>query len=84
MYSNSAEILDEVGLKTIIANYIGVQRQHIASYIVHKPIFQACMNGVRKCGSSVCQLWWTQSMDLELAWAGRIVVPVDTNDDGEE
>jgi hypothetical protein len=37
-YPNSAAVLDEVGLETI-AHYIGVCRQHIASYIVDKPIF---------------------------------------------
>ena len=46
-YPNSAEVLDEVGLKTI-AHYIGVRRQHIASYIVDKPIFQSCVDGVLK------------------------------------
>jgi hypothetical protein len=49
-YPNSAGVLDEVGLKTI-AHYIGVRRQHIASYIVDKPIFQTCWDGVRKRGS---------------------------------
>ncbi len=56
MYPNTAADLDEVGLKTI-AYYIGVHRQHIASYIVDKPIFQACMDGVRRCGSSVGHFW---------------------------
>ncbi len=53
--------LDEVELKTI-AHYIGVCRRHIASYIVDKPIFQTCMDGVRKRGSSVRRFWWAQSM----------------------
>ncbi len=53
MYPNSAAVLDEVGHKTI-AHYIGVRRQHIASYIVNKPIFQSCVDGVRKRGSSIC------------------------------
>ncbi len=83
MYPNSAAVLDEVGLKTI-AHYIGVCRQHIASYIVNKPIFQTCMDGVRRCGSSVRQFWWAQSMDLEMAQAARIAGPVVTNNDGEE
>jgi hypothetical protein len=52
-YPNSAAVLDEVGLKPI-AHYIGVRRQHIASYIVDKPIFQACVDGVRRRGSSAC------------------------------
>jgi len=34
-YPNSAAVLDKVGLKTI-AHYIGVRRQHIASYIVFR------------------------------------------------
>jgi hypothetical protein len=37
VYPNSEAVLDEVWLKTI-AHYIGVRRQHIASYIVDKPI----------------------------------------------
>ena len=82
-YPNSAAVLDEVGLKTI-AHYIGVRRQHIASYIVNKPIFQTCMDGVRRRGSSVRQFWWAQSMDLEMARAARIAGPVVINDDGEE
>jgi hypothetical protein len=80
---NSAAVLDEVGLKTI-AHYIGVRRQHIASYIVDKPIFQTCRDGVRRRGSSVRQFWWTQSMDLETARAARLAGPGDVNDDGEE
>ena len=82
-YPNSAAVLDEVRLKTI-AHYIGVRRQHIASYIVNKSIFQTCMNGVRRRGSSVRQFWWAQSMDLEMAQAARIAGPVVTDNDGEE
>ena len=82
-YPNSTEVLDEVGLKTV-AHYIGVRRQHIASYIVDKPIFQSCLNGVRRRGSSVRQFWWAQSMDLEMAWAARIAGPVTISDDEEE
>ena len=37
-YPNSAAVLDKIGLKLIPHN-IGVRRQHIASYIVDKPIF---------------------------------------------
>ena len=81
--ANLAEVLDEVGLKTI-AHYIGVRRQHIASYIVDKPIFQTCMDGVRKRGSSVCRFWWAQSMDLETARATRIAGLIAIDDDGEE
>ena len=76
-YPNSAAVLDEVGLKPI-AHYIGVQRQHIANYIVNKPIFQSCVEGVRRRGSSVRQLWWAQPMDLEEAQAARFAGPVAT------
>jgi hypothetical protein len=82
-YPNSAAVLGKVGLKTI-AHYIGVRRQHIPSYIVDKPIFQTCMNGVRRRGSGVRQFWWAQSMDLEMAQAACIAGPAAINDDGEE
>ncbi len=82
-YPNSAAALDEVRLKTI-AHYIGMRRQHIASYIVDKPIFQTCMDGVRRHASGVCQFWWAQSMDLEMARAARIAGPIVSNDDREE
>jgi hypothetical protein len=82
-YLNSAAVLDKVGLKNI-AHYIGMRRQHIASYIVDKPIFQTCMDRVRRRGSGVCQFWWAQLMDLETAWAARIGGPIVSNDDKEE
>ncbi len=82
-YPNSAAVLDKVGLKTI-AHYISVRRQHKASYIVDKPIFQTCMDGVRRRGSGVCQFCWAQSMDLEMARAARIAGPIVSNNDGEE
>jgi hypothetical protein len=83
MYPNSATVLDKVRLKTI-AHYIGMHRQHKASYIVDKPIFQTCMDGVRRCGSGVRQFWWAQSMDLETAWAARIARPIVSDNDREE
>ncbi len=82
-YPISAAVLDKVRLKTI-AHYIGMRRQHIASYIVDKPIFQSCMDGVRRRGSSVCWFWWAQSMDLETARAARIAGPIAIEYDGEE
>jgi hypothetical protein len=75
--SNSAAVLDNVELKTI-AHYIGMQRQHIASFIVNKPIFQSCVDGVRRRGSSIHQFWWAQPMDLERARAARLAGPVAT------
>ncbi len=82
-YPNSAAVLDKVGLKTI-AHYIGMCRQHIASYIVNKPIFETCMDGVRRRGSSVRQFLFIQSMDLEMAWVARIAGSIVSNNDGEE
>jgi hypothetical protein len=82
-HPNSAAVLEKVRLKTI-AHSIGVQRQHIASYIVDKPIFQSCVDGVRRRGSSVCQFWWAQPMDLEMARVARIVRPVVVSDDKGE
>jgi hypothetical protein len=61
-----------------------MRRQHIASYIVDKPIFQSCMDGVRRRVSSVCRLWWAQLMDLKTARVARIAGPVAIEDDGEE
>ncbi len=82
-YPNSAAVLDEVGLKTI-AHCIGMQRQCIASYIVDKPIFQSYVDGVRRRGSSVCQFWWTQPMDLKMARVACIAGPVVIEDDKGE
>jgi hypothetical protein len=82
-YPNSTEVLDEVRLKTI-AHYISERRQHIASYIVDKPIFQSCVDGVRRRGSSVCQFWWAQSMDLEMAQAARLAGPAVVSDDKDK
>ena len=79
-YPNSTEVLDEVWLNTI-AHYIGVRRQHVANYIVDKPIFLSCVDGVRRRGSSVHQFWWTQPMDLEAARAARLAGPVVVSDD---
>jgi hypothetical protein len=82
-YSNSGEVLMDVGLKTI-AHYIAVRWQHIANYIVNKPIFLTCVSGGRRQGSSVRQFWWEQSMDLEEARAAHIAGPVVITDDKEE
>jgi hypothetical protein len=83
MYPNSAAVLDKVGFNTI-AHYFGIWRQHIASYIADKTIFQSCVNGVRRHGSSVHQFWRTQLMDLEMAQAACLAGPIAISDDGEE
>jgi hypothetical protein len=67
-YPNFADVLKDVGLETI-AHYIAVRWQHIANYIVNKPIFLPCVSGGRRHGSSACQFWWEQLMDLEEARA---------------
>ena len=78
-YPSLTAVLDKVKLKTI-APYIGMQRQHIARYIVDKPIFRTCLNGVRRHGSSVRQFWWAQPMDLERARVARLAGPVVVSD----
>jgi hypothetical protein len=46
-YPNLAQVLEDVGLKTV-AHYIAVCWQHIANYIVNKPIFTTCVDGARR------------------------------------
>jgi hypothetical protein len=46
-YPNLAQVLEDVGLKTA-AHYIALRWQHIANYIVNKPIFATCVNGGRR------------------------------------
>ncbi len=82
-YPNLAQVLEDVGLKTV-AHYIAVRWQHIANYIVNKPIFMTCVDGVRRRGSSNHHFWWEQSMDLEAAQAARIAGPAVVSDDKEE
>jgi hypothetical protein len=82
-YPNSAQVLEDVGLKTV-AHYIAVRRRHIANYIVNKPIFTTCVDGVRRRGSSNRHFWWEQSMDLEATRAARIAGPAVVSDDEEE
>jgi hypothetical protein len=46
-YPNLAQVLDDARLKAV-AHYIAVRRQHIANYIVNKPIFTTCMERGRR------------------------------------
>lgn len=80
---NSGKVLAKVWLKTI-AHYIGVGRHHVANYIVDEPIFQSCVEGMRRRGSSAHQFWWEQSMDLEVARVALFAGPVAVFDDEEE
>ncbi len=82
-YPNSAYVPKDVGLETI-AHYIAVRWQHIAYYIVNKPIFLTCVSGGRRQGSSIHQFWWEQLIDLEEAWVALIAGPVVITDDKEE
>jgi hypothetical protein len=82
-YPNLAQVLEDVGLKTV-AHYIAVCWQHIANYILNKPIFTMCMDGVRRRGSSNRHFWWEQSMDWEAAWVARIAGFAVVSDDKEE
>jgi hypothetical protein len=79
-YPNSAQVLEDAGLKTV-AHYISVWRQHIANYIVNEPIFATCVEGGRRRGSSTRHFWWKQPMDLDAAqaacFAGPAVVSYD-------
>ena len=64
-YPSSKDVLEEVGLYTI-DHYIGVRRESISSYIRDRPIFQLCMEGQRKRGSSPHCLRWEQQLDVDL------------------
>jgi hypothetical protein len=65
-YPNSEKVLRDVGLQHI-SHYIGVRRQHIVNFIVNQPIFQLCLEGVRKRGSAHRQFWWEQLLDIDAA-----------------
>jgi hypothetical protein len=65
-YPNSEKVLRDVGLQSI-SHCIGVRRQHIANFIVNQPIFQLCLEGVRKRGSAHHQFWWEQPFDIDAA-----------------
>jgi hypothetical protein len=82
-YPNLAQVLEDIGLKTV-AHYISVRRQHIANYIINKPIFTTCVDGGRRQGFSNRHFWWEQSMDLEAAWVARLAGPTVVSDDKEE
>ena len=48
-----------------IDHYIKVRRQTIPNFIVNRPIFDMCREGVGRRGSSTHQCWWEQHMDLK-------------------
>jgi hypothetical protein len=84
MYPNSEAVLQEVRLQTI-HHYIGVHWQHVANFIVNQPIFQLCLEGVRKRGSAPPQFWWEQPLDLEAAGLLESALTADSlTDDGDK
>ena len=64
VYPRSKDVLNECGMNTI-AHYIGVRRNTILTYVVNRPIYQRCREGVRKRGSAPRQWWWEQPMQLD-------------------
>ena len=83
MYPSSEDVLKEVGLRSI-AMYVEVQRQTIASFIVHRPIFDFCMEAGRLRGTSPRQWWWEQQMDLEEAREAAGAASEVGSDDGKD
>ncbi len=54
------------------------------NFIVHRPIFQLCLEGVRKHGSAPRQFWWEQPLYLDAA--GLLAMAADESglsDDGD-
>ena len=64
VYPRSKDVLNECGMQSI-AHYIGVRRDTILTYVVNRPIYQRCREGVRKRGSAPRQWWWEQPMNLD-------------------
>ena len=62
-YLRSKDVLNECGMGTI-AHYIGVLRNTILEYVVNRPIYEACREGVRRRGMAPRQWWWEQPMNL--------------------
>ena len=80
-YPATPDVLEEIGLQPI-AHYVEVRRQTIAKFIVNWPIFDFCVAGKRKRGTSPRQWWWEQPMDLDMARAeGTTSTDVAVGDD---
>ena len=67
LYPKSAAVLKAAGLYTI-NHCIGVQRNTVAKYIVHRSIFEMVSNTKRLTGTPPRQVWWDQDLDLTAAY----------------
>jgi len=82
-YPPSEDVLEEVGIHPIV-HHIEVQRQMVASFDVNRSIFNFCMDGERRRGTSPCQFWWEQPMDLDAASVIAIAVAANDESDGSD
>ena len=62
-YPDTEAVMKEVGLQSI-AHYVETRRQHVFNFIVNRPIFNLCREGVRKRGSRHRLFCWDQPMTL--------------------
>ena len=73
-YPETDAVLEEVGLHSI-SHYVGVRRATIATFIVNRPIYEACVAGERKRGSAPRKWWWEQPLGLEADAEGTDCLP---------
>ena len=64
VYPRTKDVLNECGMDTI-SHYVGVRRDTILAYVVDRPIYQRCKEGVQKRGLEPQQWWWEQPMHLD-------------------
>ena len=64
VYPKTKGALEECGMR-ILAEYIQVRHQMIATYILTRPNLTACMEGKRRQGLMPRQWWWEQPMCLD-------------------
>ena len=62
-YPSREDALSECGLRPI-EDYIRARRDTIARYVAERPVYEACLGGERRRGTSPRQYWWEQPMDL--------------------
>ena len=63
-YPLTKDVLRECGL-TPIRKCIEARRAHIAAWVVDRPLFEMCMEGERRRGSSRHLFWWEQQLELD-------------------